>query len=53
VAHHPSTGQPVYEAFEFLEYSKDNYWNGESMVEQTILAALSIFRFAFPRRRGV
>jgi hypothetical protein len=42
-SHHPSTGQPVYEAFEFWEYSKDNYWNGESMVEQTIRATLPIF----------
>jgi hypothetical protein len=45
---HPSTGQPVREAFEFLEYIKDNYWNGESMVEQIIRAVLPIFRYAFP-----
>jgi hypothetical protein len=51
--HHPSTGQPIREAFEFLEYGKDNYWNGESIVEQTIRAALPILRYAFPRCCGV
>jgi hypothetical protein len=49
---HPSTGQPVREAFEFLEYIKDNYWNGESMVEHIIRAVLPIFQYAFPGCHG-
>jgi hypothetical protein len=50
---HPSTGQPVREAFECLEYSKDNYWNRESMVEQTVRAVLPTFGYASPGCRGV
>jgi hypothetical protein len=42
----------VGEYFRFLESSKDNYWNGEFMIEKTIRAALPIFGYAFPRHRG-
>ena len=40
--------KPVREALEYLEYGKSNYWTSEKMVEQTLRAAVPIFRYAFP-----
>ena len=30
-----------------LEYSKDNYWTGNEMVEHAVYVVLPIFRYAF------
>ena len=32
----------------YLEYSKDNDWTGQEMVDHAIAVALPIFRLAFP-----
>ncbi|RPA87789.1 hypothetical protein BJ508DRAFT_357373 [Ascobolus immersus RN42] len=46
---HETTGKLIREAAQYLEYSKDNYWTGDKMVDQTIQIALPIFREAFPQ----
>ena len=33
---------------EFLEYGKDNYWDGDKMTDQTVNLATRIFLYAFP-----
>ncbi len=30
-----SEGKPIWEAIEYLEYGKDNYWTGENMLKHT------------------
>jgi len=39
-----SEGRCVREAMQLLEYGKDNYWNGDKMVNQTINIAVSTFQ---------
>jgi len=43
-----SEGRCVREAMQLLEYGKDNYWNGNKMVNQTMNIAVPIFQYAFP-----
>lgn len=45
--------QPVRDAVELLEYGKDNYWDGDKMVDQTIKHAVPIFELAFPGCQGL
>lgn len=33
---------------EFLEYGKDNYWDGDKMTDQTVNLATRIFPYAYP-----
>lgn len=55
VPDYPKTdsGSPVREAVVYLEYSKDNYWTGEKMVEQTVRQAIPIFKKAYPGCKAV
>lgn len=41
-------GKPRRYCTEFLEYGKDNYWDGDKMTDQTINIATRIFPYAFP-----
>lgn len=41
-------GNPVREAVKYLEYGKDNYWDGDKIIDHTIEVALMIFKQAFP-----
>ena len=41
-------GLPRRYAIQYLEYSKDNYWSSDSMIDHAIQVALPIFQTAFP-----
>jgi len=42
-----------YQATEYQEYGKDNYWNGDKMVHHNLEVALPIFEVAHPTCQGV
>lgn len=46
-------GKPVRCGLQFLEYGKDNYWNGDKMVDHAIKVAAHIFPYAFPGCQGL
>lgn len=41
-------GSLVRSSVQYLEYDKDNYWDGDKMVKQTV-AAVRLFKFIFPQ----
>ena len=43
-----SEGRCVREAMQLLEYGKNNYWNGDKMVNQTMNIAVPIIQYTFP-----
>lgn len=45
-------GSLVRESVQYLEYGKDDYWNGDKMVKQT-LAVARLFNFIFPQCQGL
>ncbi len=40
--------KPRWYCTELLEYGKDNYWNGDKMIDQIVNLATRIFPYAFP-----
>ena len=44
---------PRRQATEYLEYGKDNYWDGDKMVRHTLEIGLPIFEAAYPSCQGV
>ena len=45
-------GSLVRESVQYLEYEKDNYWDGDKMVKQAIAAA-HLFKFIYPQCRAL
>lgn len=41
-------GSLVREAIHYLEYGKDNYWDGDKMIDHVLRVAVPIFEVAFP-----
>lgn len=46
-------GKPVRCGLQLLEYGKDNYWNGDKMVDHAVKVAARIFPYAFPGCQGL
>lgn len=46
-------GKPVRDGLQLLEYGKDNYWNGDKMVDHAVKVAARIFSYAFPGCQGL